>query len=189
MASVDSSLPAADTSIAESSRHSERLKSEASPIHLKKLLVPTDFSPNAEKALRYGLRLAQLGQATLLLLHVFEIPQFAELLPQASSWQLDYVEIKKTFDSAIQRAKLKLAELARTAEEKNVKVHTEVCQGTPYEEIVRVAKEEEVELIVIATHGYTGLKHFMVGSTAERVVRVAPCPVLIVREGERDFVF
>ena len=60
--------------------------------------------------------------------------------------------------------------------------------GTPYEEIVKVAKEMEVDLIVIATHGYTGLRHFLLGSTTERVVNLAPCPVLVVRQKERDFI-
>jgi nucleotide-binding universal stress UspA family protein len=81
-----------------------------------------------------------------------------------------------------------IAEVAHRVREADVEVRTEICQGKPYEEIVKVAKAEEVELIVIATHGYTGFKHFMLGSTAERVVRTAPCPVLVVREKERDFV-
>ena len=63
-----------------------------------------------------------------------------------------------------------------------------VRDGAPFDEICKAAKEIESDLIVIATHGYTGLKHVFLGSTAERVVRHAPCPVLIVRERERDFV-
>ena len=59
--------------------------------------------------------------------------------------------------------------------------------GKPYQEIVKVAKERAVELVILGTHGYTGLKHFQLGSTAERVVRYAPCPVLVVREQEREF--
>ena len=69
-----------------------------------------------------------------------------------------------------------------------MKIETLQRLGVPYEEIVDVAKELAVDLIVIATHGYTALKHFLLGSTTERVVRLAPCPVLVVREGERDFV-
>jgi universal stress protein A len=59
--------------------------------------------------------------------------------------------------------------------------------GVPSHEIVEAAKEADVDLIVIATHGYTGWKHFCIGSTAERVVRAAPCPVLTVREKEHEF--
>jgi nucleotide-binding universal stress UspA family protein len=189
MTSVKSPVPPTGDAVSETSRQPERLTSEVSPIQLKKILVPTDFSPNSEKALNYALRLAQIGQGRLLLLHVFEVPEFSALLPEASSWQLDYQEIKKTFDSAIQRAKEKLTELARRVTQEKIKVKAKVCQGTSYEEIVKVAQEEEVDLIVITTHGYTGLKHFLLGSTAERVVRVAPCPVLVVRERERDFLW
>ena len=60
-------------------------------------------------------------------------------------------------------------------------------QGIASHEIVDAAKEFDVDLIVMATHGYTGLKHFCIGSTAERVVRAAPCPVLVVREKEHEF--
>ena len=59
--------------------------------------------------------------------------------------------------------------------------------GLPSHEIVEAAKEMDVDLIVLATHGYTGWKHFCIGSTAERVVRAAPCPVLVVREKEHEF--
>lgn len=69
-------------------------------------------------------------------------------------------------------------------------IETESLQrlGTPYKEIIKVAREREVDLIVIATHGHSGLNHFLLGSTAERVVRLAPCPVLVVRQEERDFI-
>jgi universal stress protein A len=78
--------------------------------------------------------------------------------------------------------------MAHRVHEAQVEVQTQISMGNPYEEIVKVAKAEAVELIVIATHGYTGFKHFFMGSTAERVVRIAPCPVLVVREKEVDFV-
>jgi universal stress protein A len=72
--------------------------------------------------------------------------------------------------------------------ESNIKIATLQRPGVPYEEIVNVATELAVDLVVIATHGYTALKHFLLGSTTERVVRLAPCPVLVVREQERDFI-
>ncbi len=65
--------------------------------------------------------------------------------------------------------------------------HWKVRAGVPSHEIVEVAKEMDADLIVVATHGYTGWKHFCIGSTAERVVRAAPCPVLVVREKEHEF--
>jgi nucleotide-binding universal stress UspA family protein len=81
-----------------------------------------------------------------------------------------------------------LVALSRAVRESNVKTETRQRLGTPYEEIVKVARERSVDLIVMATHGYTGFKHFLLGSTAERVVNVSPCPVLVVRQEERDFV-
>jgi nucleotide-binding universal stress UspA family protein len=77
---------------------------------------------------------------------------------------------------------------SRHAASQRIGVTARVVVGTPYDRIVEMAKSENADLIVIATHGYTGLKHFYMGSTAERVVRHAPCPVLVVREKERDFV-
>jgi nucleotide-binding universal stress UspA family protein len=68
------------------------------------------------------------------------------------------------------------------------KGETIVQMGEPYKEIINIAKARKVDLIIIATHGYTGMKHMMLGSTAERVVRQAPCPVLVVREKEKEFV-
>jgi universal stress protein A len=88
----------------------------------------------------------------------------------------------------MRRSAERLETLSRAVKASNIESESSQRLGTPYEEIVKVAKEMEVDLIIIATHGYTGLKHFLLGSTAERVVRLAPCPVLVVREEERDFV-
>jgi len=187
MTSVKSPVSAAGPAISDTPRQSERLTSEVSPIQLKKILVPTDFSPNSKKALNYAVRLARTVQGRLLLLHVVEVPEFSGLLPEASSWQLDYQEIRKTFDSAIQQADDKLNQLARRVAEEKIEVEAKVCQGCPDEEIVKTAQEEEVDLIVITTHGYTGLKHFLLGSTAEKVVRIAPCLVLVLRPQEQGF--
>ena len=167
-------------------RGSERAP-DHSAIQVKRILIPVDFSPNSDKTLDYGFRLARLTHSDVLLLHVFEYHEFPGLLPEPSSWQINYEETKRAFDEAIKSAKERLAGVAHSARHDGVHVRVRICQGTPYEEIVKVAKAEEVELIVIATHGYTGLQHFLLGSTAERVVRTAPCPVLVVRDKEREF--
>jgi nucleotide-binding universal stress UspA family protein len=82
-----------------------RLSQGRGVIRLNKILTPVDFSPNSEKALDYGLRLAQLTRASVLLLHVFELPEFSACLPEASSLQGDYLDIKKIFDAAAAKAK------------------------------------------------------------------------------------
>jgi universal stress protein A len=155
-------------------------------LKLKKLLVPTDFSENSEKALMYAVRLAQRNNSSLILFHVFELPEFVRQLPQDYSESNE--ETRKQLDIAMRRSAERLETLSVAVKGSDIKIETSQRLGTPYEEIVNVAREWEVDLIVIATHGYSGLKHFLLGSTAERVVRLASCPVLVVREEGRDFV-
>jgi universal stress protein A len=157
------------------------------PLDLKKILVPTDFSENSNKALRYAARLAQLNNSRLILFHAFELPELVRSLPHDFSYESNEV-LKKLFDSARERSEEKLVALSRSIQGTEIMIETSQRLGTPYEEIVNVARECEIDLIVIATHGYTGMKHFLLGSTAERVINVSPCPVLIVRQAERDFV-
>jgi universal stress protein A len=182
-----SKSPVSNNPSTESDPKPARPSSEGSSTQLKKILIPVDFSANSEKALDYGLGLARLAKASVILLYVYELPQFSGLLPEPSSWLIDYPEIKKSLDAVIETAKERLAKMADRVHEGEVEVRTQICEGSPYEEIVKVAQAEEVELVVIATHGYTGFTHFLLGSTAEKVVRAAPCPVLVVREKERDF--
>ena len=82
----------------------------------------------------------------------------------------------------------RLARLAQEQVPAQFRANTLVRVGKPYHEITSAARELNIDLIVISTHGYTGLKHVVLGSTAERVIRHAPCPVLTVREREHDFV-
>ena len=82
----------------------------------------------------------------------------------------------------------KLKQLASSVQTAGMKpVQSIVRTGLPAQEIVEAAKQFDVDLIIIATHGYTGWKHFAIGSTAERVVRAAPCPVMVVREKDHEF--
>jgi universal stress protein A len=157
------------------------------PLHLRKLLVPTDFSANSKKALIYAVRLAQRNNSSLILFHAFEPPGFVRQLPQDYSYEF-HEETMKQCDTAMRRSAETLGMLSEAVKGSNIQIETSQRLGTPYEEIVKFAKEKEMDLIVIATHGYTGLNHFLLGSTAERVVRLAPCPVLVVRQEERDFV-
>ena len=156
-------------------------------LDLKKLLVPTDFSENSKKALIYAVRLAQRNDSSLILFHAFESPVFHRHLQQGFSYDSN-AEMGKQFIAAMRQSEEKLVTLSRDVQASSIKIETAQRLGIPSEEIIKVAKEWTVDLIVIATHSYTGLQHFLLGSTTERVIRLAPCPVLVVRQKERDFV-
>lgn len=152
-------------------------------IHLKKILVPTDFSEFSNHALRYGGELARRFDAELHLLHVIDdsitVP---DPLMGAPASDAEIRDLQRAAEDA-------LGKLAADAALKDVRIAPcVVLTGSPFVGIVRHARENNVDLIVIATHGRTGLAHAMLGSTAERVVRKAPCPVLTVRPNGHDFV-
>ena len=143
--------------------------------------MPVDFSSLSKKAFNYALRLAQQFKAELTVLHVLEptIPVTFEGLQVAPPFPED--------DSS--GAAKSLSTLVGSARTAGVPKAKSFCRrGLASHEIVDAAKDLDVDLIVIATHGYTGWKHFCIGSTAERVVRAAPCPVLVVREKEHEFI-
>lgn len=153
-----------------------------SPFKLKKILVPTDFSEFSDKALNYAVAFAEQFGARLILLHVVEPAVYPE----------NYMMVPQTFDdlnqNLINAAKERLAKVVLERISQRFEAESEIRLGRPYTEIVDAAKSKNVDLIIIGTHGYTGLKHVVLGSTAERVVRYAPCPVLTVREAEHEFV-
>jgi nucleotide-binding universal stress UspA family protein len=148
-------------------------------LQLKQILVPIDFSPPSEKALKYAVRFAEQFGSSVTLLHVIQ----PVVYPADFGYPAPVVD---TLDDAVQKqVEDRLQALARQS---NLEMRTLVRVGQPYHEITTAAKELDVDLIIITTHGHTGLKHVLLGSTAERVVRHAPCPVLTLREREHDFV-
>ena len=151
-----------------------------SSLKLKRILVPTDFSEPSLKAVRYAIRFAEQSGATMHLLYVIERPALNhdfECFPLA----LPEAELCKI-------AKEELLSIASKEIEELVPVNTQVRIGKPFRQIVEIARETDADLIVIATQGHSGIKHVLLGSTAELVVRHAPCPVLVVREHEHEFV-
>jgi universal stress protein A len=152
----------------------------ASLLKLKRILVPTDFSEPSLKALRYAVALARQFGATIFLVHVLE------RIPFIAGDQSVVITIPE--EESIQVAKKRLLSLAADEIEEVVPVSTVVRTGKPFAELVTLAKELQIDLIIVATHGYTGLRHILLGSTAERLVRHAACPVLVVREQEHEFV-
>ena len=154
----------------------------SSAISLKRILVPVDFSPLSKKALLYAARLAQQFNAEVNLFHVVE----PEIPPAFDGYMIAPPAISNGSSASCAGPMKALVNLVRSAAVP--RVNSIVRCGLASIEIVEAAKELDVDLIVIATHGYTGWKHFAIGSTAERVVRAAPCPVLVVREKEHEFV-
>ena len=150
----------------------------APAISLKRILVTSDFSVSSKAALRYAAALAQEFGAEILLIHV---------VPTMLPTDLSHLGLTTEEKRLIHGAK-DLLPFVREAElDSKLPVRLQVLNGTPAEEICKAAKENASDLIVIATHGNTGLKHFCLGSVAEKVVRHAPCPVLVVRQKEHDF--
>ena len=149
-------------------------------LKIKSILVPIDFSETSKKALVYAVRMAEQFGARVTLLNVVE----PIATPDLSYYPL-LLEPEKARKAARERldAICRRARLSGRLLDKIVVAH-----GSPYAEITEAARTMKVDLIILTTHGYTGLKHVFMGSTAERVVRHAPCPVLIVREKEHEFV-
>lgn len=147
---------------------------------LKKILVPIDFSECSQKALQYAVPFAKQFGASLTLLYVVHINYAG-----AEYGPIDFPLLEKQLQ---ENGEKQLAVLVKKQIRGQVPADTMVRTGRAASEIVGVASELGVDLIIISTHGYTGLKHVFLGSTTENVVRYAPCPVLTVREHEHEFV-
>jgi nucleotide-binding universal stress UspA family protein len=150
-------------------------------IALKRILVPTDFSDCSDAALKYGRALCQAFDAKLHLLHVIQDPYTqpwaAEAFPAPLGEMLEQWQ---------EQARQRLATLLPEADRAGATIATVV--GSPFYEIVRYATEQQIDLIVLGTHGRGPLSHMLLGSVTEKVVRKAPCPVLTVRHPQHEFV-
>ncbi len=145
---------------------------------IERILFPTDFSEGAAHALRYAVDLTKRYNAKLYVLHV--IYDFAKAtgshIPHISADEL----YKEMNEWAIKEIDKSCIEDIRELPD----VDKKVLEGIPYEEIIKYAEKEKIDMIVIGTYGRSGLERFIFGSTAERVVRRAPCAVLTVRVPE-----
>ena len=147
-------------------------------LKLKSILVPIDFSKTSQTALEYAVPLAKQFGAKVTLLHAIE--------PLPYPVDLTYLPMGEGFP--IQPLEEKLNKLAKKTIKPQHLKEVVVQVGTAFEVITNVARDRKADLIVITTHGDTGLRHVFMGSTAERVVRHAPCPVFVVRKCEHKFV-
>lgn len=151
-------------------------------IIVKNILLPTDFSPCAKHALQYALSLATLFKAKLHILYV--VPKMNVSI---SAGGVMY-PVFKVYEDMEEKAKKKMHHLIPKRFLEQIEINNIIVRGTPYVEIIKVAKKQNIDLITIATHGRTGISHTLMGSTAERVVRKAPCPVLTIKHPELEFV-
>jgi nucleotide-binding universal stress UspA family protein len=152
-------------------------------IDLKRILLPTDFSKYSKAAVGYAAAFADKFGAEIHLLHVAQ--NLAVFLPDMVNVMPPVMPTLEQLSGAIKDAMNKLI-----AEEhlERFTVHQEIREGTPFHEIIQLAKDKNIDLIIMGTHGHTGLAHVLLGSVSEKVVRKAPCPVLTVRHPEHEFI-
>jgi nucleotide-binding universal stress UspA family protein len=141
-------------------------------MQIQHILVPMDFSPSAEQALEQAVALAQQFQARITLLHAIHLPVTTE------------VGLTAYFSEMEASAQRGMETYQKRVADAGVQVETLVLVGVPFRQIIETAADADVDLIVMGTHGRTGVQHWMLGSVAERVVRMAPCPVLVARKAD-----
>ena len=151
-------------------------------IALKRILVPTDFSEASEAAMKYGRALAEAFNASLDVLHVMEDPFV--YAPTSEG----YMPPPSFYEEMETATRDRLSKILTDAEREKLRARLVTKKGSPFVEVIRYAKENGVDLIVMGTHGRGAIAHMLMGSVAEKVVRKGPCPVLTVRHPEHEFV-
>jgi nucleotide-binding universal stress UspA family protein len=151
-------------------------------IKLSRILHPTDFSDHSEQAFEYACVLAGKLEAELHLVHVLSDPAAVTSPYMASFLPPDF------FHELKQQSDKQLAELSNKEICENITVIRAALEGVVFREIIQYARENDIDMIVMGTHGLSGLMHLIVGSVAENVVRKASCPVLTVRPDDHEFV-
>jgi nucleotide-binding universal stress UspA family protein len=150
-------------------------------IKISRIVCATDFSDSSEYAQRYALGLSEVFGAELRLVHVVELPFLPTYsLAGVPSLALPVEQVEEGARKHMEQA----VEACRAAHPGTEGV---VRTGSPFVEVINYAREVEADLIVVGTHGRTGLSHMLIGSVAEKIVRKAPCPVLSVKHPDHDF--
>lgn len=149
---------------------------------IKNILVPVDFSEYSKGALRYAAQFAGIFNSKIFLIYV------VEPMIYPADFSMGQVAIPSSDVDMHARAEEELKKLSAEFSN-NLAVEIIIKTGKPFVEINETAAEKDIDLIIIATHGHTGVEHLLFGSTAEKVVRKAPCPVLTLREPIKGFQF
>jgi nucleotide-binding universal stress UspA family protein len=147
-------------------------------MEIKRILFPTDFMEGSKEAIPYAIDLAKKYGARLYLIHVIHD------VTQATGLYVPHVAVDELFKSMYQEAEKQIKKAYLEELRGFEDVQYDILRGIPYEEITKYAEKNEIDLIVIATHGRKGLDRLFFGSTAEKVVKHAKCPVLTVRTSE-----
>ncbi len=142
-------------------------------IVLKKILCPVDHSECSYLALKYAISLALKDEAKLYLMHVIDTRLYDTEIYKFSPYKLNEIDMSKIRTDLMKSLPEGTTDV--------LEVETVVVKGVPFNEIINAATEVHADIIVLGTHGRTGLSHIVMGSVAEKVVRTAPCPVLTVR--------
>lgn len=145
-------------------------------IDIKNILCPVDHSDCSKEALKYAVSFAIKDNSKLYLLHVIDIRAFDEGINAMTPQIPD--------DETLAQLKTKLLDCIPEEMRDDMNVEALVVQGIPFVEIISTAKRNDVDMIVLGSHGRTGISHMMMGSVSEKVVRKAPCPVLTVRKSD-----
>jgi len=173
-------LPNSAADLTTTSQKAAPTVTEEDDFTFKRILVPIDFSEHSKKTASCAMNLASRDNAMVQLLHVFQIPDYVVTPFARRKQQAD--QVKSQIDAAEQEARESLAAYEQQFLTRGIKVEAYIRVGYPFDEIVAMADHFNVDLIVIGSHGCSGMARLLVGSTAERVVEHAPCPVLVVKE-------
>ncbi len=149
--------------------------------NLKNIIVPTDFSKLSLSAVEYASDLAEMMDATIHLIHVLENN------PPFMSKRDSNISEEELMKSLIGRTQIQLKEVSdEIKEDSSIRIVEILRQGVDYEEIIKYSEEVKGDMIVIATHGRTGIFHTLLGSVAEKVIRYSKCPVLVISPQEEE---
>ena len=147
----------------------------------KEVVVPTDFSEHSMRAVDYAVEIAQKFDSNLHVVYIIEpLLQVADV-----SWSsVDFEQLNKAHKESAEK---QIAKVIEESVPEGVQASSEILFGKPFVEIVKYARDQNADLIVMATHGRGAISHILMGSTAEKVVRKAPCPVLTVKHPAQIF--
>jgi len=153
-------------------------------VGIHRIMVPSDFSPGSINAVRYARYFARHFSADLLLVHVRDVSQSAP-------GYYPYEEVRQSHEAMVKSVLARLAALAEksgTGDSAPITCRYMVAEGEPVSEIVGIARDNDVDMLIISAHAYAGYRYQMGGGVADKIIHLAPCPVLSVRESDHDFI-